>query len=154
MTVEEQGAEMPGSSVSERTIGRPAPRWTGVSARDILIIDDEASVALALGRAAEECGCRVTLTDSAESFRASYLTAAPDVVIIDLALVDTDGVEILKFLAHHNSDALVLISSGFDRRVVEAAMRFGCAVGLNMGAALTKPVLVEDLRCALRNGPL
>ena len=145
---------MASSTAGERMIGRPAPPWSGLSARNVLIIDDEASVALALGRAAEECGCRVTLTDSAESFRASYRAALPDVVIIDLALVDTDGVEFLKFLAHHDSDALVLISSGFDHRVVEAAMRFGCAVGLNMGTALTKPVLVEDLRRALRDGPL
>jgi hypothetical protein len=28
-------------------------------------------------------------------------------------------------------------------------MRFGAEVGLNVGGALTKPVLVEDLKCAL-----
>ena len=145
---------MASSTVSERTIGRPAPSWTGAGQRRILIIDDEPSVALTLGRAAEECGCPARLTDSAESFRAAYRADIPEVVIIDLALVDTDGVEILKFLAREDCDALVLIASGFDRRVVEAAMRFGGALGLNMGAPLTKPILVEDLRCALRTGPL
>ena len=145
---------MASSSASERTIGRPAPSWSGVGLRRVLIVDDEESVALTLARAAEECGCPATLTDSADSFRARYRAENPDVVIIDLSLVDTDGVEILKFLAQENCDALVLIASGFDRRVVEAALRFGGALGLNMGAALTKPILVEDLRCALRNGPL
>jgi ActR/RegA family two-component response regulator len=145
---------MASSSASERTIGRPAPNWTGLGLRRILIIDDEVSVARTLARAVEECGCRATLTDSAESFRDSYRAEMPDVVIIDLALVDSDGVEILKFLAQENCDALVLIASGFDRRVVEAAMRFGGALGLNMGAALTKPILVDDLKCALRSGPL
>jgi ActR/RegA family two-component response regulator len=145
---------MASPTASERTIGRPSPSWPAIGGRRMLIIDDEIAVARTLGRAAEECGCRPTLTDSAEAFRASYRAEVPDVVIIDLALVDTDGVEILKFLAQENCDALVLIASGFDRRVVEAALRFGGALGLNMGAPLAKPILVEDLKCALRNGPL
>jgi ActR/RegA family two-component response regulator len=154
MNAEERGSEMASATAHERTIGRPTPSWSGIGRRRVLIIDDDEAVALTLARAAEECGCPVTLTDTAESFQARYRAESPEIVIIDLALVGTDGVEILKFLAQENSDALVLIASGFDRRVVEAAMRFGGALGLNMGAALTKPILVEDLKCALRNGPL
>ncbi|WP_225421426.1 response regulator [Sphingomonas parva] len=123
------------------------PRRTG--ARTMLIIDDEASVAQTLGRAAEECGWRPRLTATGEAFRAAYRAEPPAVVIIDLALVGTDGIEILKFLAQEKSESLVLIASGFDRRVVEAAMRFGTEIGLDIGGALTKPVLVEDLKCAL-----
>ena len=130
------------------TIERPAR----AGRRRILIIDDEASVARTLGRAAEECGCEAMLTGTGEAFRAAYRAVPPDVVIIDLALAGTDGIEILKFLAAERSEALVLIASGFDERVVEAAMRFGAAVGLNVGGALPKPVLVQDLRCALAGG--
>ena len=129
----------------ERILERPA----GADARTMLIIDDEAAVARTLGRAAQECGWRPTLTGTDEAFRAAYRSDPPAVVIIDLALVGTDGIEILKFLAAEQSEALVLIASGFDKRVVEAAMRFGREVGLRMGGALPKPVLVEDLKCAL-----
>jgi ActR/RegA family two-component response regulator len=136
---------MASSSSSEGILERPARS----AARTMLIIDDEAAVARTLGRAAEECGWRPTLTGTGEAFRAAYRADPPVVVIIDLALVGTDGIEILKFLAEEESESLVLIASGFDRRVVEAAMRFGREVGLRIGGALPKPVLVEDLKCAL-----
>ena len=136
---------MPALTSSDSILDPPRPSGR----RTMLIIDDEVSVARTLGRAAEECGWRPTLTGTAEAFRAAYRADPPAVVIIDLALVGTDGIEILKFLAGEKSGALVLIASGFDRRVVEAAMRFGSEVGLDIGGALTKPVLVEDLKCAL-----
>jgi FixJ family two-component response regulator len=56
-----------------------------------------------------------------------------------------DGVELLRFLAEQDSRAPVLIISGFDRRVLEAAFRLGEALGLSMLGPLEKPVRFRDL---------
>lgn len=115
----------------------------------LLLIDDELSVARFIAHAAEECGYEAVVTVSPESFRSQYKSAAPDAVVLDLALPRGDGVELLRFLAEENCDVPVLLISGFDQRVLDAAMRLGAALGLRMVGPLTKPVRLHDLMDAL-----
>jgi DNA-binding response OmpR family regulator len=118
----------------------------------VLLVDDDPAVGRFLGHAVEEAGCSARVTGTAEAFRECYRSTRPDVVILDLALARSDGIELLKFLAEENCTALVLIVSGFDERVVEAALRLGCALGLNMGARLSKPVMVDEISAAIAAG--
>ncbi|HEX8468138.1 MAG TPA: response regulator [Allosphingosinicella sp.] len=123
---------------------RPAAR------RRLLLIDDELSVARLIAHAAEECGFEAIITVTAESFRSQYLACDPEVVVLDLALPRSDGVELLRFLAEEKSGALVLPISGFDERVLEAAMRLGTALGLRMTGPLQKPVRIRQLMDAMQ----
>jgi FixJ family two-component response regulator len=72
------------------------------------------------------------------------------VVVLDLALPRSDGVELLRFLAEEKSGALILPISGFDERVLEAAMRLGFALGLRMTGPLQKPVRLQQLMDAMQ----
>jgi DNA-binding response OmpR family regulator len=123
---------------------RPLLRKPGARRR-LLLIDDELSVARFIAHAAEECGFEAIITVSAESFRSQYVACDPDVVVLDLALPRSDGIELLRFLAEEKSRALVLPISGFDERVLEAAMRLGTALGLRMTGPLQKPVRLQQL---------
>ena len=131
-----------------------APRGTIVRSHQqrprLLVVDDEPAVGRMLAQAAEQCGYEASVSRASEEFRADYRAACPNAVLLDLSLGSGDGVELLRFLADEDSKALILIVSGFDRRVVDAACRLGQALGLDMGACLTKPVLVEELAAALR----
>jgi DNA-binding response OmpR family regulator len=118
--------------------------------RRLLLIDDELSVARFIAHAAEECGYEAIITVTAESFRSQYLALEPDVVVLDLALPRSDGVELLRFLAEEKSGSLVLLISGFDQRVLEAAVRLGTALGLRMTAPLQKPVRLQQLIDAMQ----
>ncbi len=118
--------------------------------RQLLLIDDELSVARFIAHAAEECGFEAIITVSAESFRSQYIACDPDVVVLDLALPRSDGIELLRFLAEEKSRALVLPISGFDERVLEAAMRLGTALGLRMTGPLQKPVRLQQLMDAMQ----
>ena len=129
--------------------GPPAPQRRSGPPR-LLLIDDEPEVARFIGHALEEFGYRPTVTITADSFRRAFETIDPDVVAIDLAMPGSDGIELLRFLADRRARATVLIVSGFDGRVVEAAMRLGRALGLRMARPLTKPVRVQQLIDAIR----
>ena len=117
--------------------------------RRLLLVDDELSVAKFLAHAAEECGFEAIVTVTAESFRSQYRTLAPDTVVLDLALPGSDGVELLRFLAEERCMARIMLVSGFDQRVLEAAMRLGVAMGLRMAPPLHKPVRLNQLRATI-----
>lgn len=115
----------------------------------LLLIDDEPALADFLASAAREVGFDPTITADDEEFRDSFLRNAPDMVALDLGMPGMDGVELLRFLAEQNYRAPVLIISGFDRRVLEAAFRLGQALGLSMAGPLAKPVRLELLEAML-----
>ncbi len=119
------------------------------SRRTLLLVDDDPLCARFIGHAARECGFSAVVTISAESFKAQYRDAAADVVVVDLAMPSADGIELLRFLAGEGCKARIVIISGFDGRVVEAATRLGSALGLEMGGALTKPIRFEQLAKAI-----
>jgi DNA-binding NtrC family response regulator len=111
----------------------------------MLLIDDEPTVARFLGHAGEELGYETRITINAASFRSAYEAEEPDVVAVDLAMPGGDGIELLRYLAERRSTATVLIISGFDERVLDAAMRLGKALGLRMAGPLHKPMRVDEM---------
>jgi len=111
----------------------------------LLLIDDEPSLAAFVAHAAEECGFEATLTSEDRAFREKFVAHRPDMVALDLGMPGMDGVELLRFLADQDFRAPVLIISGFDRRVLESAFRLGEALGLTMAGPLEKPVRLEEL---------
>jgi DNA-binding response OmpR family regulator len=118
----------------------------------LLVVDDEPLVGRMLSHAASECGFEPALAADMAGFRREYEAATPEVVLLDLSLRGGDGVELMRFLAEKKSKALVLIVSGFDQRVVEAAERLGKALGLRVGGCLTKPIFVKELADAIEAG--
>src|SRR3954465_4249693 len=116
----------------------------------LLLIDDEPALAQFLAAAAEDCGFQATITLRDDEFRREFVADHPDMVALDLGMPGMDGVELLRFLADEEYRAPVLIVSGFDRRVLEAAFRLGEALGLIMAGPLEKPVRLEELERELQ----
>jgi DNA-binding response OmpR family regulator len=111
----------------------------------LLLIDDEPALAEFVASAASLCGFAPDTASNEESFRSLFESERPQVVVLDLGMPDTDGVEFLRFLAEHRFEGPVLIMSGFDRRVLESAFRLGSALGLAMVGPLEKPVRLQQL---------
>jgi DNA-binding response OmpR family regulator len=111
----------------------------------MLLIDDEPQLAAFVAKAGEMCGYDPRIADGDEDFRAAFLAEHPALVALDLGMPDSDGVELLRFLAEQKFPGPVLIISGFDRRVLESAFRLGEALGLHMVGPLEKPTRLEAL---------
>ena len=115
----------------------------------LLLIDDEPVLADFLANAAREAGFEPVITSQDQQFRDEFLAQRPDMVALDLGMPGMDGIELLRFLADQDYEPPVLIVSGFDRRVLEAAFRLGEALGLSMAGPLEKPVRLKELESML-----
>ncbi|MEO7655187.1 MAG: response regulator [Sphingomicrobium sp.] len=115
----------------------------------LLLVDDEPTLAQFLASAAVASGFDPEIAENDEQFRTAFVKARPDMVALDLGMPGMDGVELLRFLAEQDYSQPVLIVSGFDRRVLEAAFRLGEALGLTMAGPLQKPVRLDELEIVL-----
>jgi CheY-like chemotaxis protein len=112
----------------------------------LLMCDDEPDVGAFVRRIAEDLGFEMHFTHQASDFAPLYHASRPDVVILDLVMPGTDGIELLRFLAKQHSSARILLMSGFNPTIREAAVLLGEAHSLNMVGIVSKPVRAADLR--------
>ncbi|MCW5770231.1 MAG: response regulator [Rhodospirillaceae bacterium] len=112
----------------------------------LLIIDDEPDICEFVRDIAEGEGYEVVTSTRAEDFKAALVAAEPQVIVLDLTLPGTDGIELLHYLAEMGTRARILIVSGYDEGIRRMAYTIGAARGLDMAGVLPKPVRVAELR--------
>ena len=112
----------------------------------MLIIDDEPEICDFLRDIAIEVGYEVVTANRAEEFKAAFAEMRADVILLDLTLPGTDGIELLKYMAEMGTKARILIVSGYDESIRRMAHTIGKAKGLDMAGVLGKPLRVADLR--------
>ncbi|HTG63132.1 MAG TPA: response regulator [Sphingomicrobium sp.] len=117
----------------------------------LLLIDDEPALAAFVAKAADMCGFEPVIAESDQLFRDKFHEARPQMVALDLGMPGMDGVELIRFLADQDFRDPVLIISGFDRRVLESAVRLGNTLGLSMVGPLEKPARLEELETLLND---
>ena len=120
-----------------------------MSGRRLLIIDDEPQFGILIRRIAEHCGFEVETTLTAGNFKDAYASFQPDAIILDLAVPEMDGIELLRWLADIGCSAPILIASGFGSKVIESAKLLGEARGLAMAGVIAKPFRVAELQAQL-----
>jgi len=93
--------------------------------KHILIIDDEAPVREVLGRALARQTYHVAEAGNADEARAAVQKQRPDLIITDLQMEDTDGLELVRELKQLVPGVPVLLLTGviFDSEVVEKTIR-------------------------------
>ncbi len=117
----------------------------------VLVFDDDAAVGRLAVRVATMAGMDATGGDRSPSAFAQRLrTQPPQVVLLDLQLGETDGVEQLRLLAERQYGGMLVLMSGFDARVLGTARALGQSLGLKVEAVLQKPLRVAELEAVLR----
>lgn len=116
----------------------------------ILVFDDHAAIGRLVARVAQVVGIAATAVTDAETFRQSLQGEPPHIIVLDLQLGDTDGVEQLHYLAERQYTGSLILMSGFDARVLATTCSLAQSMGLNVATTLAKPIRVEELEQALR----
>lgn len=112
----------------------------------LLLVDDDQAMHELIRQVAESCGFEVRATSKPAEFLALVEHFKPDLIGLDIAMPETDGIELIKVLAGAHCRAGVLIISGLMPPFPDAAERLGRARGLNMIGTVSKPFRVEELR--------
>jgi CheY-like chemotaxis protein len=112
----------------------------------VMVIDDDPGFGKFVRKVAQGCGYDVKLIREAGALGTEYARIRPDLILLDLQMPGTDGVECLRILADLGCTAPILLMSGFDAKVIDIARRLGAARGLPMGRVLAKPVGAAELR--------
>lgn len=112
----------------------------------LLVIDDEEDICDMISEIAAERGFEVASISKPETVADKLSEFMPDVIMLDLLMPGTDGVELLRVLVDKVKDVKICLMSGSDARVLNSARRLGSAHGLNVVAALEKPIDVASLR--------
>ncbi|HVO13734.1 MAG TPA: response regulator [Alphaproteobacteria bacterium] len=122
---------------------------TGTDRKTLLMVDDDAEMCRFVARVAEAMNYAVEFCTEADGFLAALERGDPDVILLDLAMPDTDGIELLRHLSRQHTRATVFIVSGFDPAIRDMALRLGAAGNLAMGGIIPKPIRAAELRALL-----
>jgi EAL domain-containing protein (putative c-di-GMP-specific phosphodiesterase class I) len=115
----------------------------------LLVVDDEPSICRSIARVGESIGFEVFATEDPSAFLRTAQLWHPTVIILDLNIPGTDGIQLLRALAADKCAARIALASGADSKVLQAAQQLGIERGLSMGSFIQKPFRLETLRSLL-----
>jgi EAL domain-containing protein (putative c-di-GMP-specific phosphodiesterase class I)/DNA-binding CsgD family transcriptional regulator/ActR/RegA family two-component response regulator len=116
----------------------------------LLVFDDDPATGRLVARIAALAGIEAHAVTDVQSFRQRLRDAPPQVIVLDLQLGATDGIQQLRYLAEQQYAGALIVMSGFDARVLAATAVLAANLGLNLVATLSKPLEVETLEEVLQ----
>jgi two-component system, NtrC family, response regulator AtoC len=112
----------------------------------ILVVDDERLIRWSLEQTLVKAGYEVETVDSGAATANALREDAPDVVLLDLKLPDTDGIQVLRHVKESHPDIQVVIMTAYaDVPTAVEAMRLGAY------DYIAKPIDFDNLGVTLRN---
>ena len=116
----------------------------------VLVLDDDPFMLEMLKDLLHSLGVRdIHLAASARHALSTLSSLGPDLLICDLALPDVDGVEFLTAAAEGGFRGRVVLLSGLDDDVRDAAGELVRTLGLRLAGSFAKPIGLGQLRSAI-----
>lgn len=107
--------------------------------KKLVILDDEPAIGQLIVEIAEAAGVACKYSSNPKRFMQTVKEWEPTHVAIDLKMPEMDGLEVMEHLARLGCSAEIIILSGADERVLDAAARSAADYGLSFVGVLTKP---------------
>ena len=117
-----------------------------MTAKRLLIVDDEPKFAAFVGKVAARLGYAVEATNHARDFQAAYERQIPDIIVMVMVMPDIDGNELILWLVERNYAADLVIITGYSPDYAVNARLLAEVKGLRSVTTLSKPVPVTRLR--------
>jgi DNA-binding NarL/FixJ family response regulator len=116
----------------------------------VLVLDDDRFMLEMLNDMLQTIGVRdIYLEASTRHALSTLAEQGPDVLICDLALPDMDGIEFLTAAAERGFRGKVILLSGMDSGVRDAAGELARVLGLRVAGIFRKPIGLDQLRSAV-----
>ena len=116
----------------------------------VLVLDDDPFMLAMLKDMLHTIGVRDVYAEASTRHALSTLAEqGPEVLICDLALPDMDGIEFLQAAAERGFRGKVILLSGMDSGVRDAAGELARVLGLRVAGIFRKPIALYQLRSAL-----
>jgi len=115
----------------------------------LLVVEDEPGVVDFIAAVATKQGYSVASSETGAEFLRLVESFRPTLILMDLHLPDTDGVELLRLLVARGCKTNIVLMSGSDERVLATAHELGMSRGLIMCGTLAKPLHAADLHAKL-----
>ncbi len=116
----------------------------------LLVVDDDPRICHLIAHSVKGMGFVVHPLNHPEELKPVYREFHPDVILLDLQMPGSDGIQVLRQLAGWGCAASIVIFSGMENEILRSAERLGVMYGLKMDAVLQKPVAVGEIRKCLK----
>lgn len=117
-----------------------------------LVVDDDHLMAELVAALLQGYGIAdVGITHDAEAALGRLEAESIQLLVCDLGMPGTDGIQLLSRLATHEASPSVILLSGKDPRILDASRELAEARGLRVLGIIAKPVSGIALRAVLRN---
>ncbi len=120
-----------------------------------LVIDDDDKIRDFIGTTLVKSGMKVATFEMAKEALASLDAGHPSVIFLDVALLRSDAIDVLRGLGERHYGGVVQLMSGGRQMLLEAVQRIGVRHGIRLAEPINKPVarevitqLIESLRAS------
>jgi DNA-binding NtrC family response regulator len=110
-----------------------------------LVIDDDAKIRQFIETTLTQLGMRVATFQMAAEALASLDAGNPVVIFLDVALLHSDAIDVLRGLGQRRYGGLVQLMSGGRSLLLEAIQRIGVRHGIRLTPPLNKPFAREAI---------
>ena len=122
-----------------------------MSQKHLIVVDDEPEIGQMIKNLATELGFSVATAVTAEQAVQLCQASPPDIILMDMVMPETDGIELLHSLSAIAIKAKIILMSGYDKSYLSMGESLGMAKGLNITGTLRKPFRLQDVCDQLEN---
>jgi DNA-binding NtrC family response regulator len=110
-----------------------------------LIIDDQEAICRVVAMALTQLGVESAAYQTAKPAIASLDQRRPEIIFLDVALEQSDAIDVIKGLSESRYSGIVQVMSGGRAPLLEAIQRIGARYGLLLPPPLRKPFRRDDI---------
>jgi two-component system nitrogen regulation response regulator NtrX len=111
-----------------------------------VVIDDEKAICQLVAGVLAGLGMESSTYQTASPAIASFDQRRPDIIFLDIALEQSDAIDVIKGLGEKHYTGIVQLMSGGRLPLLEAVQRIGARNGLLLRTPLQKPIRAETIR--------
>src|SRR6266851_4429365 len=149
MTEDRRSPPPPSAQCEDHIRGAGSAGDVKIAAPFAVVVDDEEAICQFVARVLAGLGVESSTYQTAKPAIASFDQRRPDIIFLDIALEQSDAIDVIKGLSEKRYTGIVQLMSGGRLPLLEAVQRIGTRYGLVIRPALHKPFRGDDLQQAI-----